>query len=69
MSAPKIITNYEPRGIQNHPFGWSAWVPGTDPNMVGMGRDEQGAIEDLKRLQAEEAEWQERPEGGREEDV
>ena len=57
MTAPKIITNYWAKPIRDRQFDWSAMEDGGNENMCGWGRTEQEAIEDLKRLQAEEADW------------
>jgi hypothetical protein len=57
MAAPRIITNYWAKPIPDRQFDWSAMEDGGNENMCGWGRTEQEAIEDLKRLQAEEADW------------
>jgi hypothetical protein len=57
MSAPRIITNHSPKPIPDRQFDWSAIEDGGDENMCGWGPTEKAAIEDLKRLQAEEADW------------
>jgi hypothetical protein len=62
MTTPKIRTKYWPMLISSGPipirqFDWSAMEDGGNENMVGWGATEQAAIDDLKRLQDEEADW------------
>jgi hypothetical protein len=59
MSAPKIITRYWAKPIPLRQFDWEASVDGGDERMVGCGRTEVEAIEDLQRLLEEQADWQE----------
>jgi hypothetical protein len=59
MSAPKIITRYWAKPIPLRQFDWEASVDGGDERMVGCGRTEAEAIEDLQRLLEEQADWQE----------
>jgi hypothetical protein len=67
MTAPRIITNYWAKPIPDRQFDWSATEDGGNERMCGWGRTEQDAIEDLKRLQAEEADWlEEQTEANRE---
>ena len=56
MSAPKIITRYDPKPIPDRQFDWSAWEDGGNENMVGCGKTKEEAIIDLARLFAECAE-------------
>jgi hypothetical protein len=57
MNAPRIITHYWVKPIPDRQFDWSAIEDGGNEHMCGYGRTEEEAIEDLKRLQAEEADW------------
>lgn len=57
MPAPKIITNYWAKPIPDRQFDWSAMEDGGDERLCGYGRTEAEAIEDLRRLQTERAEW------------
>jgi hypothetical protein len=59
MNAPKIITRYWAKPIPLRQFDWEASVDGGDERMVGCGRTEAEAIEDLRRLLEEQADWQE----------
>lgn len=55
----KIITRYWAKPIPLRQFDWEATEDGGNEHMVGLGRTEAEAIEDLRRLLQEEAEWQE----------
>jgi hypothetical protein len=57
MNAPRIVTNYWAKPIPDRRFDWSAMEDGGDEHMCGYGRTEAEAIDDLKRLQAEESEY------------
>jgi hypothetical protein len=58
MDAPRIITRYWAKPIPLRQFEWEASVDGGDERMVGCGRTEADAIEDLRRLLEEQADWQ-----------
>jgi hypothetical protein len=55
--AMKIITNHWPKPIPDRRFDWSAMEDGGNENMCGWGRTEAEAIEDLRRLHQEQAEY------------
>jgi hypothetical protein len=62
MSTSKIRTKYWPMLISSGPipirqFDCSAMEDGGNEHMCGWGRTEQEAIDDVERLQAEEADY------------
>ena len=59
MTIPKIITRHWAKPIPLRQFDWEATVDGGDERMVGCGRTEAEAIDDLRRLLIERAEDEE----------
>jgi hypothetical protein len=59
MSAPDIKTRCWAKPIPLRQFDWEAWEDGGDERMTGFGRTEAEAIDDLRRLFRERAEYEE----------